>query len=80
MTTPEYRAGIETLASARDALRVFEELALDLASFPGSAPCRTLLLCVKDQIHARKLLVMEVAERCRREGEPVGVKRGGWGT
>lgn len=78
MTTAEYQSGVERLASARSALQVYEELALELATFPGAGKDRSLLICVKEQISATRLLVLEVGERCRPLGPDPG-RRGGWG-
>jgi hypothetical protein len=78
VTTAEYQAGVERLAGARAALQVYEELALGLAAFSGVGKDRGLLICVKEQISATRLLVLEVGERCKPLGPDPG-KRGGWG-
>jgi hypothetical protein len=76
MTPAEYQAGIERIAGARAALLEYEELALELAAAAPGSGDRSILLCVKEQIRATRLLVLEVGYRC---GKVEQVKRGGWG-
>jgi hypothetical protein len=78
MTTPEYQAAIERLTASRAALLEYEDLAMELARQPQAQSVKGLILAFRAQIHATRLLVLEVGEGVRRAAVQVEA-RGGWG-
>jgi hypothetical protein len=76
MTAAEYRAGVERLTASRGVLLEFEALAMELARQPEAGQGKGLLLVFKEQLHATRLLALEVGavDAARRAAvqKPVG--------
>jgi hypothetical protein len=76
VTPTECKARIEAFSGGRDALRKFEDLAIELIGEVGLSPAKGALMVAKEAIHVARLAVLEAVERC--QGIGAGRERGGW--